>query len=152
MWIHDATEVAYNNGFDKGYMVGLHEEKNATLSENASNETADKFKVYKSLLKAKSDAELDVIIQDLGSDALREQVKMLVGAYNAMVIAVQINGKDMIEKLKSNSMDTKCCLFCNHSMSGDAPDGTEVLVCFECEDYEGKEMIVGEDECCANFD
>lgn len=49
-------------------------------------------------------------------------------------------------------MDAKCCLFCNHSMSGDAPDGTEVLVCFECYGHEGKEMIVGEDENCDNYD
>lgn len=49
-------------------------------------------------------------------------------------------------------MGDKCCLFCHRSMSGDAPDGTEVLVCFECEGYEGKEMIVGEDEYCGNYD
>lgn len=44
-----------------------------------------------------------------------------------------------------------CCLSCRHSMSGDAPDGTQVLVCFDCKGYEGKEMIVGEEECCENY-
>lgn len=45
----------------------------------------------------------------------------------------------------------KYCLFCNHSMSADAPDGSQVLVCFECKGFEGKEIIVGEDECCENY-
>lgn len=45
----------------------------------------------------------------------------------------------------------KCCLFCSNSLSGDAPDGSQVLVCFECEGCEGKEMIVYEDECCNNY-
>ena len=45
----------------------------------------------------------------------------------------------------------KCCLSCRRSLSGDAPDGTQVLVCFDCKDHEGKEMIVGEEECCENF-
>ena len=45
----------------------------------------------------------------------------------------------------------KCCLLCSNSLSGDAPDGSQVLVCFECEGYEGKEMIVYEDECCNNY-
>ena len=45
----------------------------------------------------------------------------------------------------------KYCLFCCHSMSADAVDGTEVLVCFECNGFEGKEVIVGEDECCDNY-
>jgi hypothetical protein len=48
-------------------------------------------------------------------------------------------------------MDNKCCLFCSNSLSGDAPDGSQVLVCFECEGFEGKEVIVGEDECCENY-
>jgi len=48
-------------------------------------------------------------------------------------------------------MKYKYCLFCVNSMSADAPDGTQVLVCFDCEGFEGKEMIVGEDECCNNY-
>lgn len=43
------------------------------------------------------------------------------------------------------------CLSCRNSMSGDAPDGTKVLVCFDCKGHEGKEMIVGEEECCENY-
>lgn len=43
------------------------------------------------------------------------------------------------------------CLYCNNSMSADAPDGSQVLVCFDCDGHEGKEMIVGEDEWCANY-
>lgn len=49
-------------------------------------------------------------------------------------------------------MKDKCCLFCHRSMPSDAVDGSEVLICFECEGHEGKEMIVEEDECCGNFD
>lgn len=45
----------------------------------------------------------------------------------------------------------KICLFCSCSMSGDAPDGSQVLVCFDCAGHEGKEMIVEEDETCENF-
>lgn len=45
----------------------------------------------------------------------------------------------------------KYCLFCCHSMSSDASDGSEVIVCFEREGFEGKEIIVGEDECCKNY-
>lgn len=45
----------------------------------------------------------------------------------------------------------KMCICCNHSMSGDAPDGSQVLVCFDRAGYEGKEMIVGCDECCPNY-
>ena len=47
--------------------------------------------------------------------------------------------------------NTKMCLFCSCSMSGDAPDGSKVLVCFDKAGYEGKEVFVGEDECCENF-
>ena len=45
----------------------------------------------------------------------------------------------------------RICLYCNSSMSGDAPDGSQVLVCFNCAGHEGKEMIVGDDECCPNY-
>jgi hypothetical protein len=48
-------------------------------------------------------------------------------------------------------MDSKCCLFCSNSLSGDAPDDSQVLVCFECEGFEGKEIIVGDDEYCGNY-
>lgn len=48
-------------------------------------------------------------------------------------------------------MDNKYCLFCSHSMSADAIDGSEVLVCFNCKGYEGKEMIVADDEYCDNY-
>lgn len=41
------------------------------------------------------------------------------------------------------------CLFCRHSLSGDAPDGTQVLVCFCRAGYEGKEMYV--DDACENY-
>ena len=41
------------------------------------------------------------------------------------------------------------CLFCKHSMSGDAPDGSQVLVCFCCAGYEGKEVQA--DEVCENY-
>lgn len=41
------------------------------------------------------------------------------------------------------------CLFCVNSMSADAPDGTEVLVCFNCKGHEGKEMYV--DAACDNY-
>ena len=43
------------------------------------------------------------------------------------------------------------CLYCNNSMSSDAPDGSQVLVCFDCAGHEGKEMIVGDDEYCPNY-
>ena len=67
---------------------------------------------------------------------------------------------DAIQNLQAYEAMFKCneeanknryCLFCNHSMSADAPDGSQVLVCFECEGYEGKEVIVGDDECCKNY-
>lgn len=45
----------------------------------------------------------------------------------------------------------RMCLYCGHSMSSDAPDGSQVLVCFDCAGHEGKEVIVGDDECCANY-
>lgn len=48
-------------------------------------------------------------------------------------------------------MENKYCLFCVNSMSADAADGSMVLVCFDCKGYEGKEMIVGDDECCENY-
>lgn len=48
-------------------------------------------------------------------------------------------------------MYDKWCLFCVHSLSGDAVDGSQVLVCFNCKGYEGKEMQVDEDECCENY-
>ena len=48
-------------------------------------------------------------------------------------------------------MDNKYCLYCSHSMSADAMDGSEVLVCFNCKGYEGKEMMVADDECCENY-
>ena len=43
----------------------------------------------------------------------------------------------------------KECLFCVNSLSADAPDGTQVLVCFECTGYEGKEVYVN--EVCENY-
>lgn len=45
----------------------------------------------------------------------------------------------------------KCCLFCSNSLSGDAPDGSQVLVCFERAGYEGREMWVDEEDTCENF-
>ena len=30
-------------------------------------------------------------------------------------------------------------------------DGSEILVCFDCENHEGKEMIVNEDDYCINY-
>lgn len=41
------------------------------------------------------------------------------------------------------------CLFCKHSMSCDAPDGSQVLVCFCCAGYEGKEVYP--DDVCENY-
>ena len=52
---------------------------------------------------------------------------------------------------KGGKMDNRICLFCVNSLSGDAPDGSQILVCFECEGSEGREMIVGEEESCSNF-
>lgn len=43
------------------------------------------------------------------------------------------------------------CLFCVNSFSADAMDGSQVLVCFDCAGYEGREMQVDEDETCVNF-
>ena len=57
----------------------------------------------------------------------------------------------LVKEYESNNVDGKYCLFCNHSMSSDAPDGSQVLVCFECDGFEGKEIIVGDDECCKNY-
>lgn len=48
-------------------------------------------------------------------------------------------------------MAEKCCLFCVNSLSADAMDGSQVLVCFECAGFEGQDMQVDEDECCDNF-
>ena len=36
-------------------------------------------------------------------------------------------------------------------MYTDAMDGSQVLVCFDCDGYEGKEMQVDEDFCCENY-
>ena len=57
------------------------------------------------------------------------------------------NGVTFYAHKTENSM----CLYCNSSMSGDAPDGSQVLVCFDCAGHEGKEMIVGDDEYCTNY-
>ena len=57
------------------------------------------------------------------------------------------NGVTFYVHKTENSM----CLYCNSSMSADAPDGSQVLVCFDCAGHEGKEMIVGDDECCPNY-
>ena len=57
------------------------------------------------------------------------------------------NGVTFYVHKTKNSM----CLYCNSSMSGDAPDGSQVLVCFDCAGHEGKEMIVGDDEYCTNY-
>lgn len=48
-------------------------------------------------------------------------------------------------------MSKKCCLFCVNSLSADAMDGTQVLICCECKGHEGQEMQVEEDEYCDNF-
>ena len=48
-------------------------------------------------------------------------------------------------------MDERWCLFCKNSLPGDGMDGLPILVCFDCEGHEGREMIVDEDECCGNF-
>ena len=48
-------------------------------------------------------------------------------------------------------MEYKMCLFCVNSMSADAIDGSQVLICLDCKGFEGREMIVDEDECCDNY-
>ena len=49
-------------------------------------------------------------------------------------------------------MNNKYCLFCVNSLSTDSIfDGSQILVCFDCEGHEGKEMIVDEEECCNNY-
>lgn len=55
-----------------------------------------------------------------------------------------------MEEIKSTAHE-KTCLFCVNSLSGDAPDGTEVLVCFDCAGHKNTMMIVDEDESCENF-
>lgn len=47
--------------------------------------------------------------------------------------------------------ECRICLYCNRSMSSNALDGTEVLVCFDVPGHHNQEMIVGEDETCENF-
>lgn len=49
-------------------------------------------------------------------------------------------------------MNNLCCLFCVNSLSADSIfDGSQILVCFDCEGHEGREMIVNEEECCNNY-
>lgn len=57
------------------------------------------------------------------------------------------NGVTFYVHKTENSM----CLYCNSSLSDDAPDGSQCLVCFDRAGYEGKEMIVGDDEWCPNY-
>ena len=58
----------------------------------------------------------------------------------------------VLEKAEANQKtNRKCCLFCESSISANAIDGTEVLFCFNCEGFEGKEMMVDNDECCENY-
>ena len=53
---------------------------------------------------------------------------------------------------KSNKeIKNRYCLFCSRSVYGYAIDGSHVLTCFNLKGFEGKEMIVGEDECCENY-
>ena len=59
--------------------------------------------------------------------------------------------KDLIRADMERKNANQMCLYCGHSMSSDAPDGSEVLVCFNCAGHEGKEMIVGDDESCTNY-
>lgn len=59
--------------------------------------------------------------------------------------------RDFVSWEKGRKMDNRLCLFCVNSLSGDAPDGSQILVCFDCEGHEGREMIVGEEDTCANF-
>ena len=70
-------------------------------------------------------------------------------------IESQPNKQGYIKSLIRADMERKktkqMCLHCGHSLSSDAPDGSQVLVCFNCAGYEGKEMIVGDDECCPNY-
>lgn len=53
-------------------------------------------------------------------------------------------------------MTTNCnknCLFCVNSLSGDAPDGSQALVCFEVPGHEGSERWVNEEDAedCKNY-
>lgn len=48
-------------------------------------------------------------------------------------------------------MDYRCCLNCACSLSGDGPDDSQVLVCFNCAGHEGKEVIVRDTEICENY-
>lgn len=48
-------------------------------------------------------------------------------------------------------MKEEICLFCVNSLSADAMDGSQVLVCFDRAGHEGREMQVDEDETCVNF-
>ena len=58
----------------------------------------------------------------------------------------------ILEKAEANNKTKhKWCLFCANSMSADAPDGTQVLVCFNCHGMENKEIIVDEDGYCRNY-
>lgn len=67
----------------------------------------------------------------------------------------QPNKQGYIKALIRTDMERKnakkMCLYCGHSLSSDAPDGSQVLVCFSRAGHEGKEMIVGDDEHCANY-
>lgn len=48
-------------------------------------------------------------------------------------------------------MKERNCLFCVNSLSADAMDGSQVLVCFECKGHVGQEMQVDEEDCCENY-
>jgi hypothetical protein len=45
------------------------------------------------------------------------------------------------------------CLFCVNSLSADAPDGSQVLVCFNVPGHEGSERWVDEEDAktCTNW-
>ena len=50
-------------------------------------------------------------------------------------------------------MCKKNCLFCVNSLSGDAPDGTQALVCFNVPGHDGQERWVDKEEAetCTNY-
>lgn len=78
-------------------------------------------------------------------------MKSIVDYHLECDLSVEVEAESTLEAMEKVADDKKICLFCVNSLSGDAPDGTEVLVCFECAGHKGKMMIVWEDETCENF-
>lgn len=77
--------------------------------------------------------------------SLAVPVSMVAGIAEALAAEIAAIDKD------ASSANGRYCIYCGNSCSADAPDGSQVLICFNAAGNEGRGKFVGDLDTCDNY-